>query len=386
LGRNYTRRFIHPATLVTAVVFLLSQSAMVGAQQEGQPNSSGQPGVERDLLYVAVPGRSNDIQNGGIGVLVFDAKKNYRFVKRIATWDYAASQEPEDVKGIAASPTSGLLYISTIKRLGAIDLKTDKMVWEQTYDGNCCDRMAVAPDGKTLYVPALEGQYWYVVDALTGKMIQKLDTPKIVGSHNTIVSLDGSRVFLAGWHSNVMAIADTKTNTIVETIKFGNIVRPFTISRNDAIFANVDDLLGFEVADSRTGEVVRRVEVAGFGWSKDRVTAHRTPSHGIALSPDEKELWLADGVNGYLHIFDATVMPPRQVKSIPTRAHPYWITFGIDGKFVYPSSGDVIDAATKQVVGGLKDEIGRQVESEKLLEVLFLNGKPVRAVDQFGVG
>ena len=93
-----------------------------------------------------------------------------------------------------------------------------------------------------------------------------------------------------------------------------------------------------------------------------------------------------DVANGFIHVFDATVMPPRQFKSIRTRSNPSWITFGIDGKFVYPSSGDVIDAATKQIVGGLRDEIGRQVESEKLLEVLFVDGKPVRAADQIGVG
>jgi hypothetical protein len=128
LEGKYTRHFIHPATLIAAIVFLLSQSSLVGARQgeQRQPSASGQPGVERDLLCVAVPGRSNDIQYGGVGLLVFDAEKNYRFVKRIATWDYAASQEPEDVKGIAASAGSGLPYVSTIKRLGPIDLKTDK--------------------------------------------------------------------------------------------------------------------------------------------------------------------------------------------------------------------------------------------------------------------
>ena len=35
---------------------------------------------------------------------------------------------------------------------------------------------------------------------------------------------------------------------------------------------------------------------------------------------------------------------------------------------------------------GFRDEIGRQVESEKLLEVLFVDGKPIRAADQIGVG
>ncbi len=42
--------------------------------------------TQRDLLYVAVPGRVNDIGYGGIGILVFDANKNFRFVKRIPTW------------------------------------------------------------------------------------------------------------------------------------------------------------------------------------------------------------------------------------------------------------------------------------------------------------
>jgi DNA-binding beta-propeller fold protein YncE len=199
-----------------------------------------------------------------------------------------------------------------------------------------------------------------------------------------VFTLDGSRVFLSG---PTVGIADTKTNIVVETIKFGNSVRPFTINgRGSLVFANVNDLLGFEVADVETGKVIQRVQVNGYGWSKERTTEHNCPTHGIALSPDEKELWIGDVANGFIHVFDATVMPPKQIKSIRTRSNPSWITFGFDGKMVYPSSGDVIDAASKQVVGELVDELGRHVESEKLVEIQFLDGKPIRAVDQIGVG
>jgi DNA-binding beta-propeller fold protein YncE len=268
------------------------------------------------------------------------------------------------------------------------------LTWEQTYDGQCCDRMAISPDGKTLYVPAYRGttasggRHWYVVDAATGNLIKKLPTPGNDGPHNTIWSLDGSRVYLSFERSHNVLVSDSKTHTVVQNIgPFSNNVRPFTITgSNTYMFANVDDLLGFEVADLKTGKVIHRVEVEGFGWSPQRIFAHVCPSHGIALSPDEKELWVADGANGYIHIFDATVMPPKQVRSIKTRDFPGWITFGIDGKLVYPSSGDVIEAASKRSVGGLKDELGREVQSEKLVEVLFINGKAARAVDQFGVG
>ena len=64
-----------------------------------------------------------------------------------------------------------------------------------------------------------------------------------------------------------------------------------------------------------------------------------------------------------------------------------WITFGLDGKYVFPASGDVIDAATKKTVGYLNDEFGRPVYSEKIVEVEFSpEGKMIRATDQFGVG
>jgi hypothetical protein len=361
-----------------------AQQAAQDRPEQVEPFQRRPSGVKRDLVYVATPGRRDYLQYGGVGILVFDAGRHFQFVKRIPTWDYPASQTPEMIKGIAANADTGLLYLSTNYRLAAMDLKTEKMVWEQTYDGDCCDRAAVSPDGKILYAPTIIGHSWYVVDALTGKQIKKIEISEMSSPHNTIFSLDGSHVFMSG---ALLAVADTKTNTIVKTIKFGNNVRPFTVNgRGTLIFADVNGLLGFEVADVKSGEVIQHVQVDGFGWAKDRVVEHSTPSHGIALSPDEKELWLGDLANGYIHVFDATVMPPKQMKSIRTRSNPSWITFGLDGKYVFPSSGDVIDAATKQVVGGFKDEIGRQVESEKILEILFVDGKPVRTVDQFGVG
>jgi DNA-binding beta-propeller fold protein YncE len=376
---------------VLAGLFWQSQRAASAAQlnvqdrpEQVEPFQRRPVNVKRDLLYVAVPGRREYIQYGGIGVLVFDIGRHFQFVKRIPTWDTPAGQTPESMHGIAASPITGLLYISTNYRLAAMDLKTDKIVWEQTYDGQCCDRVAVSPDGKLLYVPVVDGHGWYVADAVTGKLIKKLDGGAVDNPHNTVFSLDGSHVFFNG---PLVGIADTKTNALVKTIKFGNNVRPFTINgRGDLIYANVNGLLGFEIADVKTGEVIQRVEVNGFGWSKERTTEHNCPSHGIGLSPDEKELWVADTANAYLHVFDNTVMPPKQIKSIRTRVNPSWITFGIDGKYVYPSSGDIIDATTKQVVGVLRDELGREVESEKLMEIQFLDGKPVHAGDQIAVG
>lgn len=57
----------------------------------------------------------------------------------------------------------------------------------------------------------------------------------------------------------------------------------------------------------------------------------------------------------------------------------------IDGKYVR-SSGDVIDRKTRNIVCTLRDETGTQLQSEKIVEIDFEDGKPVRNNDQFGVG
>jgi hypothetical protein len=65
---------------------------------------------------------------------------------------------------------------------------------------------------------------------------------------------------------------------------------------------------------------------------------------------------------------------------------PGWITFSIDGKYAYPSSGEVIDVKTRKILLTLKDELNNSVESEKMVEIQFAGKKPVRAGNQFGIG
>ncbi|MDQ6662952.1 MAG: hypothetical protein M3Z23_00995 [Acidobacteriota bacterium] len=265
----------------------------------------------------------------------------------------------------------------------ALDTATDKKLWDRAYEGGC-DRMSISPDGKILYVPSFEGPFWDVVDADTGDLVTKVVTN--AGSHNTVYSLDGTRVFLAGLHSPLLSVADAATNKVVKTVgPFANSIRPFTVNGAGTLcFVNVNGLLGFEVGDLRTAKLLYHVEVQGF--KQGPVKRHGCPSHGIGLTPDERELWLADGANNCLHVFDATVMPPKQTTTIKLRDMPGWVTFSLDGRFEYSSTGEVIDTRTKKIVATLQDEEGRQVQSEKLLELAFDNGKMVRAGNQFGVG
>jgi hypothetical protein len=62
------------------------------------------------------------------------------------------------------------------------------------------------------------------------------------------------------------------------------------------------------------------------------------------------------------------------------------VTFSIDGRYAYPSTGDVIEVASRKIVARLKDENGSEVQSEKMIEIDFTGDQPTRAGDQFGLG
>ncbi len=337
----------------------------------------------RRLLYVATPGVRDLLEFGGHGLLVFDIDDSHRFLRRIPTGGLSDDGKPLNVKGVCACAATRRLYITTLQHVLCLDLETEKLLWEREYEGGC-DRLAISPDGAYLYVPSLEGAHWNFLDAKSGDVLKQIVPDS--GAHNTVCGLAGDEVYLAGLRSPLLTVADAQQHAVLRTIgPFSNSIRPFTVNGSQTLcYVNLNFLLGFEIGDLRTGKKLHRVEVQGF--SMGLVKRHGCPSHGIGLTPDEKEIWGTDAHNQRLHIFDNTVMPPRQLESITLRDEPGWVTFSINGDLAYPSTGEVIDVKSRKIITQLTDEKGRAVQSEKMLEIDVENGQPVRNGDQFGVG
>jgi lysophospholipase L1-like esterase len=361
-------------TLVSRFAFFLVCSSIAVAALAAEES------VQR-FLYVAEPGIRDYVEFGGQGVLVFDIDNGHRFVKRIDS--PAGKAKPANIKGICANATTRRLYETTPTTLYCLDLGTEKPLWEKKLPGGC-DRMAITPDGKFLYVPSFEKDIWNVVNGEQGEVVATITTGS--GAHNTICSLDGERAFLAGLRSPLLTVVDVHTHKKVKEIgPFAAPIRPFTINdHRTRCFVCVNGLLGFEIGDLVTGKKLGRIQVTGF--EAGPVKRHGCPSHGIGLRPDEREVWLCDGHNGKLHVFDLSTDSPKQTHSIALREQPGWVTFSLDGRFAYPSTGEIIDTDSKKTVATLKDEQGRDVHSEKMLEIHFQNGEPVRVGDQFGLG
>ena len=186
-----------------------------------------------------------------------------------------------------------------------------------------------------------------------------------------------AHVYLAAWDSPILSVTDATSHEVVKTVgPFSASLCAVTLNAKGTLaFANVDGLVGFEVGDLQTGLVLDRV--AADGYDKEAAAAYECPSHGIALTPDGRELWVADGVRNRLHVFDATVYPPAVLTAIALPAQPRWMAFSADGRYAYASTGDVVATATRTIVGVLEEPSGAKVRSEHLLEIDDVDGQPV---------
>src|SRR5262249_39199493 len=160
--------------------------------------------------------------------------------------------KPRNIKGVVASPATKKLHFTTPESLFCFDLVTGKTDWKKDLPQGC-DRLAATPDGKTLFVPSFEKDIWNVVDALSGNVLTDIETKS--GPHNTIVGLDGSRAYLAGLKSPLLCVADTKSHKVIDKVgPFAAPIRPFTVNGSQTLcFVNVNELLGLEIGDLKTG-------------------------------------------------------------------------------------------------------------------------------------
>jgi mono/diheme cytochrome c family protein len=370
---------------------ILATVAYLGATRDESTTTPSTATALADGRYEYV------VQTGG--VIIYDIDAGFVPVATIRV-PYL-----RNTRGIAASVETGLLYLSYWgDRLGpdrrssgdkllAIDLARALPIWTREIRPGI-DSFAVTSDGTKIYMPAGEhGEHWrdwIVLDARTGEEQKRIEFAS--GPHNTVVSPDGSRAYLAAIGHDHLGVLDTRTDTVIAQVgPFGERLRPLALT-GDGRFAlvNVNFLSGFEVADLVTGKVLHRVRAEGWPWVDPKLP--RTQSHGVALSPDEREAWVNDASNVRVQIFDVSALPesPRHLGSVDVRPPdapdppspemlPKWIRFTRDGRWVHVSNGAIVDARTREVRMWI-------APSRYFIEVHWRDGKPSAAFSRYGNG
>jgi DNA-binding beta-propeller fold protein YncE len=310
------------------------------------------------------------------------------------------------IRGVSADVASKALYIaygsnSNNGSLLKYDLVTNQVIYTKTYPTGI-DSFALTNDGKKIYMPDGDGQgdnLWHVIDTATGNVIGSITGGSC--PHNTVTGPSGKYIYLAGRCTPYVFVVVPTTNQVVKQIgpfKNGGI-RPFTVNGSETlVFVTDNDFIGFEVGDIATGKVLYSVPATGFTCN---CASYDSPSHGISLSPDEKEVYIPDRFNQYVHVFNVShlpAQPPTHIADIPL-THPIsgdvpppcsldcmregWVLHSRDGRFVYVgNSGDVIDTSLRKVVAyvpGLNN-------SRIYCEIDWQNGTPILTTNRYGEG
>jgi len=388
--------------LMWSAAVVVSVSTVMSAQNGPRPQRTGPEGEVRHLVYIATPG-DNGTDNQS-GVIVLDADKSYSFIKRIDYGLPAARMPAPKVSGIEASVPLQMIYVATNGFMMAIDLNTDKPVW--TFNGEaapvarsrgaasgCCERPFTLPGGKTLLAGSSYNAWWYYIDAATGKVVGRIDTPDTPVAHNLIVSPDGRTAFLGSMSSPKegkagLGVLDIENRKIVRSMTFSEMVRPLTINHDASlVYVNVNDLVGFEIGDLKTGKMLKRVELPGDAWKG------KGYSHGIGMTPDESEIWVADPVNNAWQVWDNPgdgrnpVYNPAKIIKPSAGVEHSWLSMTNDGKLAFLGDSSVIDVKTHKEIAVMKDEFGRRiVHTEKVLYLTFKDGQLIESSNQFAVG
>jgi hypothetical protein len=333
---------------------------------------------------------------------VYDMDRHQRLVEK------QAFPGLKGIRGVAASPATHTLYVSHGGDGGSngsgslmkYDLVARRIVWDKPL-GSGIDSMALSRDGSRIYMPTGElssSGVWNVLDAGDGRVTGRIQAG--AGPHNTV--LRGGRVYLGGRDHNYLEVARTATNRVTKRIgplKSG--VRPFTINGRETLaYTTATGFLGFQVSSIRTGRVLRTVTFGRrFRWDPSSFEP-TAPSHGISLSPDERQVWVIDAPNSYVHVFDVRGVRkrrPRRIADIKLR-HPLsgsespctydcardgWLQHSRNGRFVYVGdSGEVISTSKLRRVAYLP----ALRNTRKHLEIDWRRGVPVATTTRSGLG
>jgi len=267
--------------------------------------------------------------------------------------------------GIAAPADHRVVYL-TIENDGAPTgelLAIDPLSLEEVFRmevGPEPHALETTPDGRWIYVPCRDEHYW-VVDARSRAVVRRIHTGG--RPHNTSISTDGRRAFLSpmGDPPAVTVVDVEDDHRPIGRILFSDSVRPPALTADGRLlFQHVDELNGFEVADTTERRVVARVQhETSLGWIHlggpagwlDGHGLHRC--HGLAIRPDQEEIWSVCGPGVSVHAMRQPRYPP--ITRVELSDDAYWMTFSPDGRFAFVPILDewrvaMIDTRTKEIV------------------------------------
>jgi len=260
----------------------------------------------------------------------------------------------------AAVSADGRRFFTSIESdhtLLVLDTATDKVLQTIKLTGlpNQC---AATPDGKYVGVPIRGGDSLDIVDVTAGKVVKNLP---VKVPHNCYNHGSNEQMFVTSMGEDKVKLVDLKTLNYAAEIPVGGIPRPLAVTRDGkTLYCALSDLHGFVIADISARKVVQTVRLPPLPAGA-KLPVPRTPTHGLELTPDGKELWVTSCATDTVSIFDTA--RKEFVGKVGVGKGPNWVTFSPDGRYccvsnVLSDDVSILDTATRREAARI--QVGKQ--------------------------
>jgi len=254
------------------------------------------------------------------------------------------------------APADGRRLFTTIeseKNLKTIDTTSGKIVDTILLTGRP-NECAATPDGRYVGVPIRDGDAVDIVDTTLRKVVKELP---VKTPHNCFNAGNNNDMYVSSMGSNEIDLIDLKAMDYAARIPVAGIPRPYSVSSDEKIlYSALTNLHGFVIVDIPGRKVIDRVQLPPAPPLACPLEVN-TPTHGLALTPDGKQLWMTSLADGGVYVYD--VGTKKLSLMIHVGKCPNWVAFSPDGKYCAVSNSDsndcsIIDTHTRREVTRVK--------------------------------
>lgn len=254
--------------------------------------------------------------------------------------------------GIVPSPDGSRFYVSSESKdvLDVVDRKTSKII-RKIPIGTRPNNVAITADGKRVYV-CIRGESW--VDIIDTASLEKVKSvPVGRAPHNVYRTPDGQYMIATSMGENKLTFINVKREEAEFSIPTGGVPRPLVIDADASgsikrLFVQLSNLHGFAVLDYATRKVTDKILLPD-GPAGARPLIPETFSHGMAISPDHKTLWVTSLLDNSVSVFSLPQL--QRITTIPVGRGPDWMVFTPNGKQCYVSNAGSNTVSSIDAVG-----------------------------------
>jgi YVTN family beta-propeller protein len=362
--RNFAvwKQFVKPGKPMSSVVLLHPLSKAAGGDRfhGGGKHWKSQDDPEWQTLAAWVSGQTLQQSADVVRVLQSNSAGDDIHVIDPATNAVVALIEGIEVPhGLAIAPDGSRIYVTneSLKTLDVVDARTLKVFKQIPLSGRP-NNVDVGRNGARVYVGIREAPG--AVDVIDTAKLANVKTIPVKGEiHNVYVTPDGRNVVAGSIGASTISVIDASTETLAWALTLDAGIRPMAFTRNPdgstkEIVVQLSDFHGFALVDFAARKEIRRITLPDpAGRHKETQGLQGSPSHGLAITPDQKILW---ATSKYYEYVAAYSLPDfKLLKVVTVGSHPDWLTITPDGKSLYVAvAGDdatvVVDNQTMKVV------------------------------------